>query len=153
MKYLIVAGARPNFMKIASIHRAFSTRRNGLSDADLLLVHTDQHYSRNKSDDFFRDLGILEPDINLEVGSGCQAGQDHAFAVELPSRFRKSIVLLVGQVSRARCLWTTRASKPKMRDSQSLSKVVGSIRNGEVTEEDSRLHIRQPRCSVTLQKR
>ena len=70
MKYLLVAGARPNFMKIAPIHKAFSSRRNGQSPTDLLLVQTGQHYSRNKSDDFFRDLGIPEPDINLEVGSG-----------------------------------------------------------------------------------
>ena len=46
-KYLLVVGARPNFMKIAPIHRAFSSRRNGQSTADLLLVHTGQHYSRN----------------------------------------------------------------------------------------------------------
>jgi UDP-N-acetylglucosamine 2-epimerase (non-hydrolysing) len=57
MKYLLVAGARPNFMKIAPIYRAFSSRRNRHSLADLLLVHTGQHYSRNMSDDFFRDLG------------------------------------------------------------------------------------------------
>ena len=65
MKFLLVAGARPNFMKIAPIHRAFSSRRNGHSTADLLLVHTGQHYSRNMSDDFFRDLGI--PLGNLEA--------------------------------------------------------------------------------------
>jgi UDP-N-acetylglucosamine 2-epimerase (non-hydrolysing) len=75
MKYLLVAGARPNFMKIAPIHRAFSSRRSDDSTADLLLVHTGQHYSRNMSDDFFRDLGIPEPDINLEVGSGSHAEQ------------------------------------------------------------------------------
>src|ERR1022692_2753445 len=74
-KYLLVVGARPNFMKIAPIHRAFSSRRNAQSTADLLLVHTGQHYSRNMSDDFFRDLGIPEPDINLEVGSGSHAEQ------------------------------------------------------------------------------
>ncbi len=72
MKYLLVAGARPNFMKIAPIHRAFSANGNG---HELLLVHTGQHYSRNMSDDFFRDLGIPEPDINLEVGSGSHAEQ------------------------------------------------------------------------------
>lgn len=75
MKYLLVAGARPNFMKIAPIHREFSSRRNGHPTADLVLVHTGQHYSRNMSDDFFRDLGIPEPDINLEVGSGSHAEQ------------------------------------------------------------------------------
>ncbi len=59
-------------MKIAPIHRAFSAKCNG---HHLLLVHTGQHYSRNMSDDFFRDLGIPEPDINLEVGSGSHADQ------------------------------------------------------------------------------
>jgi UDP-N-acetylglucosamine 2-epimerase (non-hydrolysing) len=75
MKYLLVAGARPNFMKIGPIYKAFSSRRNGPSTADVLLVHTGQHYSRNMSDDFFRDLDIPEPDINLEVGSGSHAEQ------------------------------------------------------------------------------
>jgi UDP-N-acetylglucosamine 2-epimerase (non-hydrolysing) len=74
-KYLLVAGARPNFMKIASIHRAFFSRRNGHCNADLLLVHTGQHYSRNMSDDLFRELGIPEPDINLEAGRGSHAQQ------------------------------------------------------------------------------
>ena len=75
MKYLLVAGARPNFMKIAPIMRAFSRVCDGHSPADLLLVHTGQHYGRNMSDDFFRDLGIPEPDIDLEVGSGTHAEQ------------------------------------------------------------------------------
>lgn len=74
-KYLLVTGARPNFMKIAPIYRAFSAKRTGPRAADLLLVHTGQHYSRNMSDDFFLDLGIPEPDINLEVGSGSHAEQ------------------------------------------------------------------------------
>src|ERR1035441_10696564 len=74
-KYLLVVGARPNFMKIAPIHRAFSSKQDGHSARGLLLVHTGQHYSRNMSDDFFRDLGIPEPDINLEVGSGSHAEQ------------------------------------------------------------------------------
>lgn len=74
MKYLLIAGARPNFMKIAPIYGAFAARRNGHA-ADVLLVHTGQHYSRNMSDDFFRDLGIPEPDVNLAVGSGSHAEQ------------------------------------------------------------------------------
>lgn len=68
-KHLLVAGAWPNFMKIAPIHRAFSSRRNGHWAPDPLLVHTGQHYSRNRSEDVFRDLGMFELEINLEVGS------------------------------------------------------------------------------------
>jgi UDP-N-acetylglucosamine 2-epimerase (non-hydrolysing) len=71
-KYVLVAGARPNFMKVAPIHRAFSAKRSG---HEVLLVHSGQHYGRNMSDDFFHDLGIPEPDVNLEVGSGMHAGQ------------------------------------------------------------------------------
>ncbi len=72
MKYLLVSGARPNFIKIAPIYRAFQARLNGHS---LLLVHTGQHYSWNMSGEFFRHLAIPEPPINLEVGSGSQAEQ------------------------------------------------------------------------------
>ena len=72
MKYLLVAGARPNFMKIAPIYRAFCPVRNG---HELIVVHTGQHYGKNMSEDFFRDLGIPEPDVNLEVGSGSHAEQ------------------------------------------------------------------------------
>ena len=78
MKYFLVGGARPNFVKISSIHRAFGASRpgqNGRAPAELVLVHTGQHYSRSMSDDFFRDLGIPEPDINLGVGSGSHAEQ------------------------------------------------------------------------------
>jgi UDP-N-acetylglucosamine 2-epimerase (non-hydrolysing) len=101
-KYLLVAGARPNFVKIAPIQRAFSARQNGHSPADLLLVHTGQHYSRNMSDDFFRDLGIPEPDINLEVGSGSHAEQTARImmAFELAClKHRPDWVIVVGDVN------------------------------------------------------
>jgi UDP-N-acetylglucosamine 2-epimerase (non-hydrolysing) len=62
-------------MKIAPILRAFSSKKNGNLNTHVLLVHTGQHYSHNMSDDFFRDLDIPEPDINLEVGSGSHAEQ------------------------------------------------------------------------------
>ena len=101
-KYLLVVGARPNFMKIAPIHRAFSSRRNGQSTADLLLVHTGQHYSRNMSDDFFRDLGIPEPDINLEVGSGSHAEQTARIMMAFEPaclEHRPDWVIVVGDVN------------------------------------------------------
>jgi UDP-N-acetylglucosamine 2-epimerase (non-hydrolysing) len=102
MKYLLVAGARPNFMKIAPIHRAFSSRRNEHTPAELLLVHTGQRYSRNMSDDFFRDLGIPEPDVNLEVGSGSHAEQTARIMMAFEPaclEHRPDWVIVVGDVN------------------------------------------------------
>lgn len=72
---LLVAGARPNFMKIAPLIREMRKRR---ADFDYVLVHTGQHYDKGMSDIFFRDLGIPEPDYHLEVGSGTHAHQTAA---------------------------------------------------------------------------
>ena len=71
IRIICVCGARPNFMKIAPIMRAFEA--NG--DFESLLVHTGQHYDENMSKLFFEDLGIPQPDVNLEVGSGSHAFQ------------------------------------------------------------------------------
>ena len=70
MKLLHVVGARPNFPKLAPVHRA--ARAAGLEQ---LVVHTGQHYDESLSSGFFRDLGIPAPDINLEVGSASHAVQ------------------------------------------------------------------------------
>jgi len=79
MKLILVAGARPNFMKIAPLVRAIK-RHNEIIDhndirIDFLLVHTGQHYDIQMSEVFFRDLGLPKPDINLEVGSASHAAQ------------------------------------------------------------------------------
>ena len=74
----IIAGARPNFMKIAPIIRSFEARRSVGGVLDYRLIHTGQHYDPRMSGDFFRQLGITEPDVNLEVGSGTQAEQTGA---------------------------------------------------------------------------
>jgi UDP-N-acetylglucosamine 2-epimerase (non-hydrolysing) len=70
MKLLHVVGARPNFPKLAPVHRA--ARALGL---DQVIVHTGQHYDDSMSADFFRDLGIPAPDENLTVGSASHAVQ------------------------------------------------------------------------------
>jgi UDP-N-acetylglucosamine 2-epimerase (non-hydrolysing) len=75
MKLIVVAGARPNFMKIAPIMEAFRLRQGDRADQSMLLVHTGQHYDQNMSESFFEDLRIPKPDINLEVGSGSHAEQ------------------------------------------------------------------------------
>ncbi|HVY60754.1 MAG TPA: UDP-N-acetylglucosamine 2-epimerase, partial [Planctomycetota bacterium] len=70
-KLLLVAGARPNFMKIAPLMAA-CRRREGLAP---FLVHTGQHYDAALSKVFFDELEIPRPDRNLEVGSGSHAQQ------------------------------------------------------------------------------
>lgn len=71
IRVMAVAGARPNFMKIAPLLRELRSREG----FETTLVHTGQHYDAAMSDSFFRDLGIPDPDVNLGVGSGSHAAQ------------------------------------------------------------------------------
>ncbi len=96
---LCVVGARPNFMKMAPILRAFGGHRPSLPT---LLVHTGQHYDNDMNDRLFVDLRLPHPDLNLEVGSGTHAVQ----TAEVMRRFepvldaqRPSCVLVVGDVN------------------------------------------------------
>ncbi|MGH2793328.1 MAG: non-hydrolyzing UDP-N-acetylglucosamine 2-epimerase, partial [Actinomycetota bacterium] len=70
MRVFHVAGARPNFMKVAPVVRALEQR-----GVHVELVHTGQHYDRDMSSAFFVDLGMREPDVHLEVGSASHAVQ------------------------------------------------------------------------------
>lgn len=70
MRVMVVAGARPNFMKVAPILRALKAAGH-----EGVLVHTGQHYDASMSDAFFTDLGLPRPDFHLEVGSGSHALQ------------------------------------------------------------------------------
>ncbi len=72
MKLDIIAGARPNFMKIAPIIAALEKVSDKIQ---YRLIHTGQHYDKKMSGSFFEQLGIPEPHVNLEVGSGTQAEQ------------------------------------------------------------------------------
>ena len=71
IKIINIVGARPNFIKIAPIMAAYKAH----VDIEPILVHTGQHYDEQMSDLFFHQLGIPEPDINLEVGSASHAVQ------------------------------------------------------------------------------
>lgn len=98
----IIAGARPNFMKIAPIIRAIRGKQQAGSKLRYRLIHTGQHYDARMSGDFFAQLGIPEPDVNLEVGSGTQAEQTGAIMVryeELLAGERADLCLVVGDVN------------------------------------------------------
>jgi len=99
-KIMLVAGARPNYMKIAPIYWALSAHARGLFDVDL--VHTGQHYDASLSEDFFRDLQLPNPSVNLGVGSGSHATQTAkvmiGFEQVLLGR-RPDIVVVVGDVN------------------------------------------------------
>jgi UDP-N-acetylglucosamine 2-epimerase (non-hydrolysing) len=98
VRLLNVAGARPNFMKIAPLMQAYAEA----PDVEARLVHTGQHYDANMSELFFRQLGIPEPDINLEIGSASHAVQTaeimKAFEPVL-LRERPDAVVVVGDVN------------------------------------------------------
>ncbi|MHB9097558.1 MAG: non-hydrolyzing UDP-N-acetylglucosamine 2-epimerase [Syntrophales bacterium] len=103
MKWILVAAARPNFMKIAPLVRAIAdhNRLNG-NRIRPLLVHTGQHYDDNMSDAFFRDLNIPAPDIHLGIGSGSHAEQTGRVLIafgEVLLRERPDLVIVVGDVN------------------------------------------------------
>jgi len=94
----MVAGARPNFMKIAPLLKALA------SDAgfETVLIHTGQHYDDNMSGQFFRDLGIPEPQYHLEVGSGSHAQQTAEIMRRIEpvlEETRPAAVIVVGDVN------------------------------------------------------
>jgi UDP-N-acetylglucosamine 2-epimerase (non-hydrolysing) len=98
----IITGARPNFMKIAPIIRAINDSQSSESPLEYRLIHTGQHYDKKMSGDFFEQLGIPEPDINLGVGSGTQAEQAAAIMVRYEKALidsRPDVCLVVGDVT------------------------------------------------------
>ena len=98
----IIAGARPNFMKIAPIIRAIQDLRKYKEFLDFRLIHTGQQYDSKLSATSFDLLGIPESKVNLEVGSGTQAEQTNA----IMTRYKKVLMdafskffLVVGDVT------------------------------------------------------
>ncbi len=99
IRILAVAGARPNFMKIAPLMHEFA-RRPGQFEP--ILVHTGQHYDKAMSESFFADLGIPKPDVNLGVGSGSHAVQTAEVLVKIEALLlerRPDALLVVGDVN------------------------------------------------------
>jgi UDP-N-acetylglucosamine 2-epimerase (non-hydrolysing) len=135
----IIAGARPNFMKIAPIIRAIDAHPLGVTTLRYRFVHTGQHYDSRMSGDFLMQLGIPAPHVNLEVGSGTAAeqtagimlGYERLLRVE-PSR----LCIVVGDVTStmACAIVAQKAGIP-------VAHVEGGIRSGDWTmpEEINRL--------------
>jgi UDP-N-acetylglucosamine 2-epimerase (non-hydrolysing) len=102
MKIDIIAGARPNFMKIAPIIEAIKKAQKKHKNLSFRLIHTGQHYDKKMSGDFFEQLGIPEPNLNLGAGGGTQAEQTAA----IMTRYEKALMddasdlcLVVGDVT------------------------------------------------------
>ena len=98
IRLAMVAGARPNFMKIAPLMKALASD----ADFEVTLIHTGQHYDDNMSGSFFRDLGIPAPDFHLEVGSGTHAQQTAEIMRRIEpvlEKIRPVAVVVVGDVN------------------------------------------------------
>lgn len=98
MKALLVAGARPNFMKIAPIYRESLS----YPQVDCRIVHTGQHYDHSMSGTFFADLGIPDPDFHLGAGAGSHAVQTARIMTAfetLCEKERPDLVIVVGDVN------------------------------------------------------
>ncbi len=98
-KIISVVGARPNFMKIAPIHRAFQKYKNSVQH---LICHTGQHYDEKMSKVFFDDLELPKPDFYLGVGSGSHAEQTAKVMMEFEKVLleeKPDMILVVGDVN------------------------------------------------------
>ncbi len=127
----IIAGARPNFMKIAPIIAALKQRAERGGSLRYRLIHTGQHYDARMSGDFFTQLGIPEPDVNLEVGSGTQGEQTAAIMVRYERLLLESppsLCLVVGDVTSTMAC-AIAAQKLRIR----VAHVEAGIRSGDWT--------------------
>jgi UDP-N-acetylglucosamine 2-epimerase (non-hydrolysing) len=131
MKITIIAGARPNFIKIAPIINAIKSKQNEGFDVSFRLVHTGQHYDKNLSDTFFEELNIPKPNVNLEVKSGSQAEQTAAIMIAFEKELLQNpcdLVLVVGDVnSTMACSIVAKKCHTK------VAHVEAGIRSGDLT--------------------
>ncbi|MGZ8366924.1 MAG: non-hydrolyzing UDP-N-acetylglucosamine 2-epimerase [Nitrospira sp.] len=127
----IIAGARPNFMKIAPIIDALKAAEKRGGPLRYRLIHTGQHYDRAMSGSFFEELGIPDPDINLEVGSGTQAEQTAGIMVAYEKvlvKDKSDVCLVVGDVTS-----TMACSIAARKLGVPVAHVEGGIRSGDWT--------------------
>jgi UDP-N-acetylglucosamine 2-epimerase (non-hydrolysing) len=126
-----IAGARPNFMKIAPIIHAIQSIRKKETLLKFRLIHTGQHYDKNMSADFFEQLEIPNPDFNLGVGSGTQAEQTAGIMVgyeKILQECKSDLCLVVGDVTS-----TMACSIVAQKMQIPVAHVEGGIRSGDWT--------------------
>lgn len=135
----LIAGARPNFMKIAPIIHAIKTRMEMGANIQYRLIHTGQHYDKAMSQSFFDQLDIPEPHVNLGAGGGTQAEQTASIMIgyeKLLQEDKCDLCLVVGDVtSTMACAIVAQKMNVK------VAHVEGGIRSGDWTmpEEINRL--------------
>jgi UDP-N-acetylglucosamine 2-epimerase (non-hydrolysing) len=131
MKIDLIAGARPNFMKIAPIIDAISKAQKEGKNITCRLIHTGQHYDRNMSGSFFVELGIPEPDINLNAGGGTQAEQTSAIMIGYEKVLldtKPDLCIVVGDVTS-----TMACAIAAQKLNVHVAHVEGGIRSGDWT--------------------
>lgn len=139
MRIDLIAGARPNFMKISPIIDAIIAENKNGKNISFRLIHTGQHYDQNMSGSFFEELGIPMPDINLGAGGGSQAEQTAKIMIGYESLLKTEttdLCLVVGDVtSTMACSIVAKKMKVK------VAHVEAGIRSGDITmpEEINRL--------------
>jgi UDP-N-acetylglucosamine 2-epimerase (non-hydrolysing) len=129
MNIVIIAGARPNFMKIAPIIHAIQKSDSGT--LSFKLVHTGQHFDHKMSESFFTELSIPKPDVNLECGGGTQAEQTANIMVRFEQYLAKNkfdLVIVVGDVTS-----TMACSIVAKKMGLKLAHVEAGIRSGDLT--------------------
>jgi UDP-N-acetylglucosamine 2-epimerase (non-hydrolysing) len=127
----LIAGARPNFMKIAPITHAIQLAQKQGKKIEFRLIHTGQHYDKNMSDSFFDQLNIPIPDVNLGAGGGTQAEQTAAIMIgyeKIIIEKKPDLCLVVGDVtSTMACSITAQKLNVK------VAHVEAGIRSGDWT--------------------
>ncbi|MBE2290009.1 MAG: UDP-N-acetylglucosamine 2-epimerase (non-hydrolyzing) [Chitinophagaceae bacterium] len=128
----IIAGARPNFIKIAPITHAIMAKQNEGVPIEFRLVHTGQHYDKKMSHDFFEQLNIPTPHYNLEAGSGTQAEQTGKIMVGYEKLLMErpcDLCIVVGDVTSTMAC----SIAAKKVNNIKVAHVEGGIRSGDWT--------------------
>ncbi|GLR18876.1 non-hydrolyzing UDP-N-acetylglucosamine 2-epimerase [Portibacter lacus] len=126
----IIAGARPNFMKIGPITHAIHKHNESANEKiEYRLIHTGQHYDKKMSEDFFDQLNIPKPNLNLGVGSGTQAEQTGKIMLryeEAIKAWKPQLCIVVGDVTS-----TMACSITAKKEGVKVAHVEGGIRSGD----------------------